>query len=265
MKYGVVVRNVADMRAEPKFQSERKSQALFDEPVTIEETRDGYCLVRQSDGYFGWVDERALHYVTKDNFELIRTRANYQTVCAVCRISSLEKGKRTPPFIFYGTRLHLVEKSGNKGVVMTGKSHLVRVAMRNLDIIPDPNKRPVRRMDIIKEAQKFLGVPYLWGGITPFGFDCSGFVQMIFRNRGIILPRDSKDQRGCGKRIEPAEILAGDLLFFKGHVAIAIDKCKFIHSSLGSGGVAVNSLNPKDNDYRKDLADIFIEARRTIK
>ena len=90
-------------------------------------------------------------------------------------------------------------------------------------------------------------------------------VQRVYARFGIILPRDSKDQRKAGHRITGDEILPGDLLFFSGHVAVAIDKYRIIHSSLAEGGVAINSLNPEDSDFRKDLFDTFLEARRVIK
>jgi len=265
MKYGVIIRNVTDLRAEPKFQSERKSQLLFDEPILVDRNQDGYLFIHQGDNYSGWADERAVNILSRENYELICNRLNYQVMTATCPITPAEKGKRIPPFLFYGTKLHLVEKSGNKGIIITGRNQRVQAAMRNLAPVPDPDKAIIRPAGIIKEARKFLGTPYLWGGVTPFGFDCSGLVQMVYRALGLNLPRDSKDQRNRGTKIDVGQIEMGDLLFFKGHVAIAIDRYKLIHSSLGAGGVAMNSLNPRDQDYRKDLTEIFIEARRVLK
>lgn len=265
MKYGVIIRNVTDLRAEAKFQSERKSQLLFDEPILIEKNQDGYFFIHQVDGYSGWADERAVNILSRENFELICNRLNYQVMAATCPITPAEKGKRIPPFLFYGSKLHLVEKSGNKGIIITGRNQRVQVAMRNLAPVPDPEKVIIRPTAIIKEARKFLGTPYLWGGVTPFGFDCSGLVQMVYKTLGLTLPRDSKDQRNCGTKVDIGQAKTGDLLLFKGHVAIAIDRYKLIHSSLGAGGVAINSLNPRDPDYRKDLIEIFIEARRVLK
>ncbi len=238
---------------------------LFDEPIRVDQAQDGYLLVRQSDGYSGWVDERAVQILSREKYDLIRNRINYQVSTATCPTTSVEKGKRLPPVFILWNRMHLVEKSGNKGVIITGGDYQARVALRNLAPVPDADKNIIRPTSIIRDARKFLGTPYLWGGTTPFGFDCSGLVQMVYRVAGIILPRDSKDQRKCGNKIDPAEVTMGDLLFFKGHVAIAIDRYKLIHSSLGAGGVAINSLNPRDSDYRKDLTEIFIEARRVLK
>jgi beta-lactamase class A len=264
MKYGIITRNVTDLRAEPKFQSERKSQLLFDEPVTIEKAQDGYFLIHQSDGYTGWVDERAIQAVTHENFDIILKRMNYQVVSPICMISPLKKDTKIPPFIFYSARINLVEKKESRGIIMTGKNLLAKIAIRDIAPLPDAEKTQIRGEIILKEARKFLGTPYLWGGITPFGVDCSGLVQMVYRNLGVNLPRDSKDQRTCGVKIDIKDIKIGDLLFFKGHVAIAIDKHRLIHSSLGTGGVSFNSLNPRNPDYRKDLTEIFIEARRVI-
>ena len=126
-------------------------------------------------------------------------------------------------------------------------------------------KRDLMSRAILKRARSFLGIPYLWGGITPFGFDCSGLVQMIYQvEAGIRLPRDSKDQKMSGFKIKSEDVQAGDLRFFKGHVAIAVDRFKIIHSTLAGGGVVINSLNQKDADFRPDLPGIYLEDRRII-
>jgi hypothetical protein len=264
MKYAVVVRNVADLRAEPKFRSERKSQLLFNEAVEILEDRDGYYLVRQQDRYEGWADQRAVHIISKKLFGMHSEHLNYQVGSPTARVKPPPGARHFPPFLFYGTRVNLVEKIGRDAFIMTHDDHLLKISVRKLTPLLEDNAIIVNPEGIIRDARKFLGVPYLWGGVTPFGFDCSGLVQMVYRTAGIKLPRDSKDQRFSGHWINIDQVRKGDLRFFEGHVAIALDRYRIIHSSLGEGGVAINSLNPGDPDFRPDLINIFIEDRRVI-
>ena len=117
---------------------------------------------------------------------------------------------------------------------------------------------------LVAEASRFLGVPYLWGGVSPNGFDCSGLVQTICRRFGIHVPRDTKDQIAIGTEIPREQVVTGDLLFFKRHVGFAIGTDRIIHSSVGGSGVRINSLRAGMADYREDLDRDFNQARRIV-
>ncbi len=101
---------------------------------------------------------------------------------------------------------------------------------------------------IIATAKKYIGVPYVWGGSTPSGFDCSGFVQYVFSAHGIQLPRVSKEQYKVGTKVSKANLKAGDLVFFDtegngvSHLGIYIGNDQFIHAS-SSKGVTITSLS----------------------
>jgi len=101
---------------------------------------------------------------------------------------------------------------------------------------------------IIATAKKYIGVPYVWGGSTPSGFDCSGFVQYVFSRHGISLPRTSKEQYGIGTSVSKSDLKAGDLVFFNtegsgvSHLGIYIGNNQFIHAST-SKGVIISSLS----------------------
>lgn len=101
---------------------------------------------------------------------------------------------------------------------------------------------------IIATAKKYIGVPYVWGGSTPGGFDCSGFVQYVFNAHGISLPRVSKQQYGVGTWVSKSNLKAGDLVFFDtegngvSHLGIYIGNNQFIHAST-SKGVIITSLS----------------------
>ena len=101
---------------------------------------------------------------------------------------------------------------------------------------------------IIATAKKYIGVPYVWGGSTPGGFDCSGFVQYVFNAHGISLPRTSKEQYSVGTWVSKSNLKAGDLVFFDtegngvSHLGIYIGDNQFIHAST-SKGVIITSLS----------------------
>jgi len=266
MKYAIVIRNVADLRARPDFSSERKNQLLFGEPIEVSKISNGYCHIYQKDGYNGWIDERAISYLNYRDFRIYSNTKRIPVISKTARIKPINSGKFDfPVFLFYSTRLPVRRLNTQRAraiLPIKGNFSISLSSVAKSGIKLRKNKIPGF---LIREARKFIGVPYLWGGKTPFGFDCSGLVQTIYGMAGIILPRDSKDQRNKGIRISRENIQSGDLLFFKGHVAIAINKYRIIHASLGGGGVTVNSLRPGDRDFRKDLFDTYIVARRLIK
>ncbi|QNH38657.1 C40 family peptidase [Bacillus sp. PAMC26543] len=113
--------------------------------------------------------------------------------------------------------------------------------------------------DIIQTGASFLGLPYLWGGISGFGFDCSGFMYSVFKANGYRIPRDAGDQAKTGKEVPLHDIGTGDLLFFayeegKGaihHVGLSIGDGKMLHSP--KTGKSIEIITLKDTGYEKEL------------
>lgn len=102
---------------------------------------------------------------------------------------------------------------------------------------------------IIASAQKYMGVPYVWGGATPKGFDCSGFTQYVMKENGIQIPRTAAEQYAAGTPVDKANLKVGDLVFFTtykpgaSHVGFYMGNGKFIHASSGADQVTVSSLD----------------------
>lgn len=118
--------------------------------------------------------------------------------------------------------------------------------------------------DVVKFSEKYLGVPYVSGGSSPSGFDCSGFTSYVYRNFGISLPRTAAGQASCGIEVSKANIQAGDLLFFNtyggiSHVGIAVNSDTFIHATVPGDVVKYSKLS---SSYYKSR---FVTARRVLR
>ena len=158
-------------------------------------------------------------------------------------------------------------KSGKQNVIVNSQSSInEKIILDNLSSVPYGRQFLSKKEvpGIIATAKDYIGVPYVFGGDTPAGFDCSGYLEYVFAKHGIRIPRTADEQYKLGKLVEPDDLEAGDLVFFntsgKGisHVGMYIGDSKFIHAST-SKGVRIDSLN---SSYYKSK---FVSASKIIK
>lgn len=265
MKYAMVTNNLLDLRTHPDHAAERASQLLFGQPVIVTSVRKGFARVRQPDGYAGWVDHRFLAEIERSGFDQWPSRVNavvFGVKGASCFDSS---GRTTPPHtLLYGTLVRRVRSQGDLIRLALPDGESLFVKSSRLRSISRTTASKLSGGRLLAEARKFFGVPYLWGGVSPLGFDCSGFVQSLFAGFGMFLPRDTHQQIGVGQKVERDYVRTGDLLFFDRHVGLAVGSRKILHASRGGGGVRINSLYRGDPDYRADLDRDFRIARRLL-
>ena len=250
--------NIADLKKEPRKHTDRVSQALYNEVVEIIKKSKTHVKIRQGDGYEGWIEsyylDDAIDFSGKSPFIV----DNYLAPAYEKQDNNSDRKTMFP----YGCRLqgsvegdYLCVESKRYGIVYVELSDLI-------EEVPDLYAAKPDSASICREAGKFIGAPYLWGGKSFYGVDCSGLTQIVMKRFGINLFRDSKDQMTQGVRIDRQEVRAGDLLFFPHHVGLAVSKDLMIHSTNENGGVAFNSLNPESPIYSEYHDKNFIMARR---
>jgi hypothetical protein len=252
--------NVADIRAQASMRSERVSQGLYNELVEIIEEGQMMSRVRFLDGYEGWTGTLFLN--AHEGFDgdgpyTVKT-------CVAPAFEKADESSKRLTFIPYNCGLY-GESLGDFLKVSSSRYGELLIPLANLisrELLAGFHQPTA--VELRTEADRFLGTPYLWGGRSFFGMDCSGFSKTIMQRFGVALPRDTKDQIKSGKEIERQEIRSGDLLFFPRHVALAITSNLFVHSSQNNGGVAYNSLDSGSPIYSSSLDESFIVARRVF-
>ena len=250
--------NIADIRKEASQLAERTNQVLYNELVDILETGKTMSRVMSLDNYEGWIGNQFLspheNYTGDGPFRVAVALANgYEAPDRLSRRITL---------LPYGCQLY--GKADGSWLEIECQRY-GRYYISDADTISSVNlKFPRENMRelLVREVERFLGVPYLWGGRSFFGVDCSGLSGLIAARYGVILPRDSRDQISAGIHISRDDINTGDLLFFPGHVALAIDNKLYIHSSRTNGGVAYNSLDHSSPLYNSAHDTNFVDARR---
>lgn len=265
MKHAFVTTNLLDLWSQPRFESERLNQLFFGETVEWSTERKGYLRIRQADGYSGWIDRRFLKTVSRKDALEHRRSINQVVAKPQARLHRSSMSQFPEPyFLFYGTPIKAGRPRGRLIACQLPDRTSFWLSRNCLRPINSRSTSVVSGASLAREAKRFLGVPYLWGGITTAGFDCSGLVQTVCSSFGITLPRDTKDQIKVGEAVSRKDIRPGDLLFFERHVGFAWGRNRIVHSSVAGSGVRVNALGAGQEGYRADLDHTFATARRIL-
>ncbi len=273
--YGLINISTCNIRAEPRHSSELSTQAILGTPIKVYKQQGGWFYIQTPDGYLGWLNEGTFIMLTEEDFNIYKLKEKSIFIADMGRVfeqSSL-KGN-TIRDLSLGNIFVPIKK--------TGKSIQVSLPDGQSGYVPADqliswdewiNRVNSTREEILSTAKSLLGRPYLWGGTSSKGMDCSGFTKTVFFAHHMILPRDASQQVNVGELIttdinELMKVNPGDLLFFGRkekdrervtHVGIYLGKDRMIHS--GDGRVQIQSLNPEHSDYIAKRRNSFLSAR----
>ena len=242
-----VIVPVAPLLGEPRASASLTSQYLNGHRLEQLDERGDWLRVRGNDSYEGWMHRG---YTAP-----APARSATERISLGCVVRSAAGRVRALPL---GALLDDDEKAIGGETVARGEL---------------ASRFPATPKAIVESALRlFEGTSYLWGGVTPWGADCSGLVQSIYGLHGIALPRDAGDQGRCGSEIPDAteSLAVADLVFFSDrpdgritHVAIALGGARVVHLALGRGGYAVEDFQSGD-EYTTALHGRIRFARRVL-
>ncbi|HVA58376.1 MAG: SH3 domain-containing C40 family peptidase [Gemmatimonadaceae bacterium] len=250
----VMVRSaIAPLLAEPRASSPQVSQRLAGHALDVVEVQGDWLRVRGGDAYEGWVHTG---YIASAPERTARQSHGGRRVSLGCVTGISGGGRRSLPLgAFLGP-----EETVQSGEILEETAFATRF--------------PGTAAAIARSATEFFeGTSYQWGGITPWGADCSGFVQSIFALHGVPLPRDAWQQAQVGEPVERklAALQVSELAFFSDrddgritHVGLGVGSGRMAHVAVGRGGFAVERLADARDGYVKTLVDQFRFVRRVV-
>jgi hypothetical protein len=249
----MVVAAVAAVHAEPKISSTQISQYLAGAGLVVLEDLRDWLFVRGADGYEGWMHQG---YLTRLRSALVRHSGRSARISLGAVVRDRSGTKRELPL---GAAL------APDDVVEAGEVVSPDEVVERFPSTPEAIARTAERY--------FVGTSYQWGGVTPWGADCSGFVQATYALHGVTLPRDAWQQALEGTDVgrNATGLAPADLLFFSDrpdrhvtHVGLAIGDDRMAHVALGRGGFALERLDDVRDPFVRALLDRFLFAKRVL-
>lgn len=251
----------AEMREMPTSESKVISDAYYSEAIRVIEMSGEWAKIETTvDGYQGWV-KRSAYGVRAEEFGHDTSKTYIKVMQRVAHLYDRQDTEYGPVLSLpFESRLEVIEPLDRES-----KSRWIKVAL------PDGSAGYIQRGSVSFETKRltadeicelarsntFQGIDYLWGGRSSFGYDCSGFVQMLYRQMGVYIPRDSKDQmRWAGfRQVSREDLKPGDLVFFGlgadqiRHVGMCVGDDRFVHATVSENMPYIHCSNLSDAEW----------------
>ncbi|MFD1615456.1 C40 family peptidase [Gelatiniphilus marinus] len=279
-KYAVVNNSVANIRSKPKHSAELATQAILGTVLNVLKIDGDFYLIQTPDRYISWVDHGGVKLMTDAELNRWQTAPKIiytQTFGHVYQRENVNEPVVSD--IVLGAQLALLETGKNFYKVAYPDNRVGYINKKEAVIYSHWIKTVQPSGNLIENTAKhFVGSPYLWGGTSTKGMDCSGFTKTVYLMNGFVIPRDASQQINAGKVVDSnlafENLQKGDLLFFgkkatdstkqrTTHVGIWLgnDKNEFIHAA---SQVKINSISPEADNYDAFNKNRYLGARRYL-
>lgn len=276
--YGVVYNSVGTIYRESTYGSELVSQALLGMPVKILDKKGGWRRIQTPDHYIGWINGSVEPMTKAALQEYLQEPKIIITSLYAFSYEQPNIKSQTVSDLTAGNMLEIKEEKRKFYSVCYPDGKTAYVAKNDaLPLKKWIKNHELTGEEIVKTAKRFTGIPYLWGGTSSKGLDCSGFIKLVYFIHGIILARDASQQVLYGKLIDEKGVvdsaLPGDLVFFGekatpenpkehvAHVGIYMGNKRFIHAS---DYVHISSFDPSDPLYDEYNTGRYLRTKRIL-
>ena len=274
----LVKNSVANLRSNPAHSAELATQATLGTPLNVLKKEDNWYLVQSPDKYLAWVDSGGISLMTKE--ELSIWKAAEKVIFTEPYGQSYSEANKDSQSVSDLVAGNILELKGAQNGFFEVQYPDGRTAF-----VPQENAKPYKEwlnsleqteQDLVATSKKLMGAPYLWGGTSPKGVDCSGFTKTVYFLNGTVIPRDASQQIHTGKLIDSVKNFTnhrpGDLLFFGRkatdttserviHVGMWIGDNKFIHSM---GDVHISNLDTTATDFDEYNYNRYLRTKRLL-